>query len=89
MRGFGNLCSLCLCPVITPEIILVERLKIFADRDHAGAGGIHGQRFHLIAANVCLLRRHARCLGQGAHLIGVRLCRVLGIVALAMQRVLC
>ena len=44
---FGDLLRFFLGAVVAPEVVVVERLEIFADGDDAGAGGVERHGFDL------------------------------------------
>ena len=86
MRASSVICAASLLgAVIAPEIVVVERIHPFADRDHAGSGGVECDGFDLLAGNARQLHRLPRGLGQRAHVIFVRLRGEVGIFALAVQ----
>ena len=51
VRGGGDLLGFAPGAVIAPEIVVVERLEIFTDRDNARAGGIDRERANLVATD--------------------------------------
>ena len=87
VSGFGDLRRLALGAMVAPQVVLAERLHVFADRNHRRAGGIERNGLDLIAADAGFLHRLARGGGQGAHVIFVRLGGVFRIFALAVQRI--
>ena len=46
---FGDLGGFPLRSVVTPQVILTQRLEIFAHRNHRGTGGIERDRLYLAA----------------------------------------
>ncbi len=73
--------------VVAPEVVVVERLKVLADGNDAGAGGVEGDGGNIGAVDAGGVENVARGGGEGGHLVGVRLGGVVGIFAAAMQRV--
>src|SRR4051812_22715305 len=74
-------------PVIAPEIVLVERLKIFSYRDDARSGGVerHGPNagpFHTGRS-----QRFTHGAYESCHVVRMALRGLIGIVAAAMKRV--
>ena len=55
MRLGGDLFRFSKCAMIAPQVILVERLEVFTDGNHAGAGRIECDGLHAIAADACCL----------------------------------
>ena len=73
--------------MIAPEVVLVERLEVFADRNDAGAGGVESNGGNFSAIDAGGLKHIARGGDEGGHLVGVGLGGVIGIFATAMQRI--
>ena len=73
--------------VIAPEVVVVERLEAFVDRDHARPGGIEGDGIDRAAVDAGLGDGAARGIPQGAHVIGVALGGVVGVFLLAEERI--
>ena len=84
MRRRGDLGSFTLGPVVAPQIIFAERLKIFANRNYRRAGRVESNRFYFVTRNPRLLHGIARGCGQCSHVIVMRLGRILRIFAFAM-----
>ena len=87
MRGVGNLRRFALRAMIAPKVILVQRLHVLVDGNHRRARRIERNRLNLIAANARLLQDFAASRRQRAHVIFMRLRRVLRIFTLAVQRI--
>ena len=81
-RGFG------FGAVIAPQIIVIERLEIFADGNDGGASGVQGEGENLIGGNPGFPDDLAGSRRQGAHVIFMRLGGVFGIFAFAVERIL-
>jgi hypothetical protein len=81
-RGFG------FGAVITPQIIVIERLEVFAYGDDRGTGGVESNGEDLIGGNSGFADDIARGSRQSAHVFFMRLCGVFGIFAFAMEGVL-
>ena len=83
----GDLLRLLVGAMVAPQVVLVEGLHVRVDGHHARSGRVEGDGFDLLAGNAgrgdCL----AGGSGEGAHVVGVRLGGVVGIFALAVQRV--
>ena len=83
-----DLLSLDLGPVIAPQVVVIQRLKIRAHRDHARPRRIKRNRADCIAAYAGICDRLARRFYQRVHLVDVRLRRIVRVFTLALQRIL-
>src|SRR5215813_13518892 len=89
MRRLSDLCSFVFRAVVAPEIVFAERLKFPINWNDGRTGGIERYGLNLVARDTRLLDGCARGFGERAHVIMVRLSGVFGILALAMQRIIC
>src|SRR5581483_11649789 len=64
-----------------------ERLEIFADRNDAGAGGVERHSFDPVAFDARVFESLAGGFDEGVHLILMGLRGVVGVFALAVERV--
>src|SRR5881227_2274279 len=87
MSSSGNFLGFTFSAMIAPEIVFTQRLKIFPDRNDGRAGCIKCDSLDLIARHSRLLDRCTSGSSQGPHMVFMRLGRVFGIFALAMQRI--
>ena len=71
--------------VVTPKIIVVERLEARTDGNDARTRRVDGERHDILAGDGGVGERTADRTRQGGHMVGMRLRRVVGIVAAAMQ----
>ena len=85
MRGFGDERGFLPRAMIAPEIVFVERLKLFADGNDAGAGGVDSESRDLIAGEVGGGEGALHCFREAAKLIFVRLRGVVGILFFAVE----
>src|SRR5713226_9747097 len=85
VRGCGDFRGFGFGAMITPQIIVIERLEIFADGNDGGAGGVESNGENLIGGNAGLSNDLASSSRQGAHMIFMRLRGVFGIFAFAVQ----
>ena len=83
----GDLLGLAEGAVIAPEVVVVERLHVGVDGDDAGAGGVEGDGFDLVAGDAGLGEDVAHGGDEGGHLVGVGLGGEVGVFALAMEGV--
>ena len=75
--------------MVAPEIVVVERLKIFADGNDAGASCIESHGSDGLAVDAGCGEDFAGGAGERGHLGRMRLRREVGVVAAAMERVGC
>jgi hypothetical protein len=87
MRGRRDLCCLTLGPMIAPQVVLAERLQVFANCNHGGTGSIDSNGLYLVARDTGFLHGLPSGGGQSAHMVFVRLGGVFGVFALAVQRI--
>ena len=87
-RGLGDFGGLGGGAVIAPEVVVVQRRHVGGDGNDAGAGGIEGDGFDLVAVNAGRLDGLARGGFEGQQVVGVGLRGELWVFALAVQRVL-
>jgi len=87
MSLVGDLGSLAPGAVIAPEIVIVERMEVFVDRHDARPGCVDGDRLHGGTGDAGGGESLAHCIDERRHVIGMRLCGVVGILTLAVQRV--
>jgi len=73
--------------MVAPEVVVVEGFEVFADGNHAGAGGVEGHGCNGLAIDASGGEDVASSGGQGGHLVGVGLGGEVGIVAAAVERV--
>src|SRR3954471_15742505 len=85
MSRSGDFFRFAFSAVVAPKIVFAQRLKIFPDRNDGRARCIECDCLHLIAGDSGLLDGLASGGGQCAHMVFMRLRRVFGIFALAMQ----
>jgi hypothetical protein len=84
---FGDLAGLFVGAVIAPEVVVVEWLQVGIDGDDAGAGGVERDGGEVVAVDVVFCEDAARGFDEGAHLVGVGLGSVVGVVAFAGEGV--
>src|ERR1700744_2492341 len=84
---FGDLLRFFLGAVIAPEVVVVERFEVFANRNDAGAGGIERNRFDLRAVDTGFGDGFACRFDERVHLVLVGLRGVVGVIAFALERV--
>ena len=87
MGQLGNLLCFFLGAMVAPEIVVIERPKIFAHRDDTGPGRVKRHRFDCVTVNSGIRNGLARGPYQRVHLVLVRLRGVVGVFALAVERV--
>jgi hypothetical protein len=88
MGELGDLLGLRFRAMVAPEIVLVERLQVLADHDDAGAGGVDGERRHVLASDARCGKGPARGARQGVHVIGMGLGRMVRIVPPSVERII-
>src|SRR6516162_523293 len=71
--------------MVAPEIVIAERLELFAHGNDAGARGVDGESRDLVARNASGGGGFARGLGECVHVVIVALGGVIGIVFLSME----
>ena len=86
--GRGDLGGFAPGPVVTPQIVVIERLQFLANGHDRGAGGIDRDGFYGYAVHTCGVNGGSRGSDQSIHVIRVLLRGVVGIFAPAMHRVL-
>ena len=74
-------------PMIAPEIVVIERLKIFVHRDDGRAGGVESDGFDGASRDARFLNGSTRSSRESDHMAGVRLGGKFGIVATAIERI--
>ena len=88
MGAGGDLLGLGFGAVIAPEIVLVERFKILADGDDAGAGCVKRNGGDAFAGYAGSFQHRAGGANQSPHLVVVGLGSEVWIFAPAMERIL-
>ena len=73
--------------MIAPQVVFIERLEALTHGNYARSRRIERDRSHLRAIDARRLQRIFRRRGQRSHLVGVRLCRVIWVLSLAVQRI--
>ena len=89
VRERGNLLRFMLRPVIAPQVVIIERLHLCIDGNHARSCGVEGYGGYVACIDPCLLDDLTRCLGERVHLIAVRLGGLVWIGPAALKRILC
>src|SRR5216684_7114190 len=86
--GFGDQRGFAPGAMVAPQIIFIEGLKVCVYGNDARTGGVDGQGGNLVARDACGGSGLASGLGEGAHVVVVALRGVVGVIFLAMQRIL-
>src|SRR6266550_2561727 len=73
--------------MVAPEIVVVERLEVFADGDHGGSSGVERDRAHIATVDVGITEGEAHRGDQRVHVRGMRLRREVRILAVANDRI--
>ena len=78
----GDLAGFFVGAVIAPEVVVVDGLEVRVDGDDAGAGGVECDGGDVPAVDLVLFEDATRGFDERAHLVGVGLGGVVGVVAL-------
>ena len=88
MSDLGDEGRLFLGAVVTPQVVLVQRLKTFAHGKHGGAGRVECDGFQAAPVRARSRQGLAHGLRQRPHVVLVALGGMIGIFSFAEQRVL-
>ena len=83
----SDLCRLAFRAMVAPQVVFTQRFEILTNWNHRGTCRVERDRCHLVRGDARPLHGLTRGRRQGAHVILVGLSGVLGVLALAMQRV--
>ena len=87
--GGGDLGGFLPGAVVAPEVVVVQRSEAVVDGDDGGAGGVEGEGFDILAGDTGGFQGALGREGEGGHVVGVRLGRMVGVFFFAVEGVVC